>query len=114
PLLEDRHAQPHAGEAGSRDAAAVAGPDDDRIVDRHRFAHRLARNGHATPAPKRFHSPFATTQMLSLSKDGRTHVAVARQADHWAGNPSQQTPHTSRPVEGRVLPACDALTSASA
>ena len=40
-LLEDRHAQAHACEAGCCDAAAVARADDDRIVDRHRFADGL-------------------------------------------------------------------------
>ena len=53
PLLEDRQAQTHAREAGCCDTAAVAGADDDRIVDRHRFADCLGCKNHETLDPPR-------------------------------------------------------------
>ena len=53
PLLEHRHAQTHAREAGCRDTAAVAGADDDRIVDRHRLADCLCCKDHQTLDPPR-------------------------------------------------------------
>src|SRR6516164_7128664 len=59
PLLEERQAQTHAREAGCCDAAAVAGTDDDGIVDRHRLADCLCCKHHETFDPA--HSPIATS-----------------------------------------------------
>ncbi len=47
-LLENRHAQAHAREAGCGYAAAVAGADDDRIVGRHRLADGSCCDNHET------------------------------------------------------------------